>query len=154
MTSRLFLACIVAASAMLAGCFEEEKTSVSYTAYNDTDRGIVSIIVNGRGGILNASSHGGGGEMCCVAIPNKWRPGLNATIKWAEDGDWLLDDQGREVIRDGKRVYVPRPYKEKTVEVPRYDNRLGRFNIHFFPNDEVRVIVNMYGPGHPDYPFK
>lgn len=146
---------MVATSGMLGGCFEEEKTSVSYTAYNHTDRGIVSIIVNGRGGILNVYPHGGGGgDLCCVAIPNRWTPALTATVKWQDAGDFKRDAQGAVVRVDGVPVVVEEPWKEKTVEIPRYDERLGRVNLHFFANDEVRVVVNMYGPGHLDYPIK
>lgn len=140
-------------SALLSGCFEPEKTAVSYAAYNHTDKSIVSIIVNGEGGILGSRAHGGGGEICCVVIPNKWRPGLKATIKWEEDGDWLLDENGKEVIRNGKRVYVPVPWKEKSVEVLEYNEHLGQFQMHFFPRDEVKVVVSNYMPGHPKYPI-
>jgi hypothetical protein len=140
-------------SASLSGCFEPEKSGVSYAAYNHTDKSIVSIIVNGEGGILGSRAHGGGGEICCVVIPNKWYPGLKATIKWEEDGDWLLDENGKEVIRNGKRVYVPAPWKEKTVEVLEYDKHLGQLQMHFFPGDEIKIVVSNYMPGHPKYPL-
>lgn len=91
--------------------------------------------------------------MCCVILPKKWRPGLMATIKWRVDGDWLLDAQGKEVIRDGKRVYVPAPWKERTVEVPKYEGVMGRFYIHFLPKDEVKVAVSLYGPGRAEHPY-
>lgn len=138
---------------LLTACFGEEKEAVSYVAYNHTDDGIVSIIINGEGGILGADPQGGGGEMCCVILPKKWRRGLMATIKWRVDGDWLLDAQGKEVIRDGKRVYVPAPWKERTVEVPKYEGVMGRFYIHFLPKDEVKVAVSLYGPGRAEHPY-
>lgn len=137
---------------LLTACFEEKKEAVSYVAYNHTDDGIVSIIINGEGGILGADPQGGGGEMCCVILPKKWRPGLMATIKWRVDGDWLLDAQGKEVIRDGKRVYVPAPWKERTVEVPKYEE-MGRFYIHFLPKDEIKVAVSLYDPGRAEHPY-
>ena len=140
-------------SASLSGCFEPEKSGVSYAAYNHTDKSIVSIIINGEGGILGSRAHGGGGEICCVVIPNRWRPGLKATIKWEEDGDWLLDENGKEVIRNGKRVYVPAPWKEETVEVPDYGEELGKFFIHFLPGDEVKVAVSPYAPWNPKHPY-
>lgn len=146
-------------SALAAGCKldgSDQKTAVSYTAYNDTDRSIVSIIINGEGGILNARAHGGGGEVCCVVIPDTWRPGLKVTIKWKESGDYKRDEKGQIVMDDGVPVVIERPYKERTVEVPKYEGgeNLGRFNIHFFPNDEVKVVVSRYGPGHPSYPLR
>ena len=147
---RLFI--VLATCILITACFEEEKETVSYVAYNHTDDGIVSIIINGEGGILGADPQGGGGEMCCILLPKKWRPGLKAAIKWRIDGDWLLDAEGKEVIRDGKRVYVPAPWKERTVEVPKYEE-MGRFYIHFLPKDEIKVAVSLVGPGHAKHPY-
>jgi len=144
----------------LTACFgedkassDEEKVSISYLGVNHTDIPIVSIIINGEGGILNVPAQGGGGkEVCCVTLPKKWRPGLMATIKWREDGDWLKDANGKEVIRDGIRVYVPAPWKTKTVEVPEYTpNDLQHFDIHFLPGDQVLVKASYFYPYHPDY---
>jgi len=150
---RLGLALLL--SVFLAGCLEEEKVGLSYHAYNHTDKSIVSIVINGEGGILGARAHGEGGGVCCVVLPKKWRPGLMATIKWQPDGEWLKDDQGREVIRDGKKVLVRAPWTERTLEVPKYDSTtgMGDFHMHFFPNDEVKVLVNIYGAGHSSHPY-
>ena len=126
----------------LAACGGDEKIGVSYLGLNYTDKNIVSVVVNGEGGILDVPAQGGGGGIvCCVVIPKKWRPGLKVTIKWQEDGDWLLDEKGKEVIRNGKKVYVPAPWKERTVDIPEY-KAMGEFYIVFFPNDEVKVAVS------------
>jgi hypothetical protein len=45
-------------------------------------------------------------------------------------------------------------YKEKVVEVEKYD-RPGSIYLHFFPNDEVRVVVSNaagYSQKHPIAP--
>lgn len=137
--------------ALLTGCLEDEKTGVSYTGVNHTDVSVVEVSPNGeRGGIMVAPAHGMSGDICCVTLPAKWKPGLTTTVSWQDDGNWLLDEQGREVIQDGKTVYVPAPRKSKVVEVPKYDEP-GTFWIHFFPNDEVRIVVSNYGPGHPKH---
>ena len=141
-------------SASLSGCFEPEKSGVSYAAYNHTDKSIVSIIVNGEGGILGSRAHGGGGEICCVVIPNKWRPGLKATIKWQQDDIPVFDTTGKRVIRNGIPVVIESPWKEKNVEVSDYGEQLGRLFIHFLPRDEVKVAVSLYGPGHPNHPYR
>ena len=91
--------------------------------------------------------------MCCIILPKKWRSGLLATIKWQGGGTYQRDAQGKEIIRDGKRVYVPDPFKERTVEVPKYEGDMGRFYIHFLPKDEVKVAVSLYGPGRAEHPY-
>ena len=145
----------LASLTLLTACFEEADGAVSYLAVNHTDRSIVSITVNGEGGILGAPAQGGGGEMCCVTLPSKWRPGLKVTIGWENDGDWLLDARGEEVIRDGKRVYVPLPWKTRTVDVPEYkgEDAGGRLHIHFLPNDEVKVLRSVMGYRSSAYPI-
>lgn len=132
---------------------EPEKVSLSYLGVNHTDESVVSIIVNGVGGILDAPAQGGGGaQICCVMLPKRWRPGLTTEIKWQVDGDWLTDDKGKEVLRDGRRVYVPKPYKTQIVEVPQYtDDELGHFDIHIMPGDKVLVKVSSIFPEHPKY---
>ena len=128
--------------AMLGGCLEAEKEALSYTAINRTDTDIVAIAVNDKGGVLNASAQSGGGDaICCVLLPKEWRPGLTAEIAWREDGQWQTDANGKEIIKDGRQVYVPEPWKKKTVEIPRYPKEMGTFYIVFFPNDEVRVAI-------------
>ena len=142
---------------LLAGC-EDSTTALSYLAVNHTNKSVLSITINGQGGILNAPAMGGGGgEVCCVVVPTKWRPGLTATIGWENDGDWLLDKNGQPVIRNGKKVYVPAPWKTRTVVIPEYDSdNLGRFHIHFLPNDQVLVKIGNFNyrkPGYyPPYP--
>ena len=152
-TKSYLTACLI--GFVLAACSGDDTVAVSYAAYNHTDKSIVSIVINGEGGILDASAHGGGGSMCCVILPRRWRPGLMATIKWQLDGDWLKDEQGKEVIRDGKTVLVPGPWKERTVEVPKYTSEgdLGTFFIHIFPGDEVKVLMNIYDAGNPQHPL-
>ena len=42
--------------------------------------------------------------------------------------------------------------KEKVVEVEKYDET-GDIYMHFFPNDEVRVVVSWVGPRNPRHPI-
>ncbi|WP_159877607.1 DUF3304 domain-containing protein [Aquitalea denitrificans] len=136
----------------LAGC-EEEKTSLSYLAVNHTDKSVLSITINGQGGILNAPAMGGGGgEICCVIVPSQWRPGLTVTIGWENDGDWLRDKNGQPIIRDGIKVYVAAPRKTRTVTIPKYQAKeMQHVDIHFLPNDQVLVKLSDILPYHPDY---
>jgi hypothetical protein len=128
--------------ALLLACKPQETTrAVPYGAVNHTDVEIVSIAINGAGGVLNSRAHtDGSAGVCCVVVPRQWTPGLTATIQWEEDGDWLLDSNGKTVLRDGIKVYVPAPWKTRTVPIPRYDGD-GDFYVFFFPGDDVRVAM-------------
>ena len=126
----------------LAACGGDEKIGVSYLGLNYTDKNIVSVVVNGEGGILDVPAQGGGGGIvCCVVIPKKWRPGLKVTIKWQEDDIPVFDDKGKRVIKNGIPVVIESPRKERTVEVPDYKT-MGEFYIVFFPNEVVKVAVS------------
>lgn len=43
-------------------------------------------------------------------------------------------------------------YKEKIVEVEKY-NDLGSIYLHFFPDDQVRVVVSEYVSRSPNHPI-
>ena len=145
------LACLI--GFVLAACSGDETVAVSYAAYNHTDKSIVSIVINGEGGILDASAHGGGGSMCCVILPKRWRPGLMATIKWQEDDIPIFNPDGTRKVIDGVPATKESPWKERTVEVPKYEGAMGTFFIHIFPGDEVKVLMNIYGAGNPNHPL-
>lgn len=142
-------------SCMFAACEQDDTVAVAYEAYNHTATPIDAVVVNGEGGILNATPFGGGGGVCCVVLPSKWRPGLNVLIKWQRGGHWERDLAGRVVEKDGRRQFVEGEWKERTVEVPEYvgGDQTGRLHIHFFLEDDVRVTVLPFGPGHKNYPY-
>jgi Protein of unknown function (DUF3304) len=135
---------------LLVGCFEEEKTGVSYVGVNHTFEGVADVTLNGSGGIMTAYPRGTSGDVCCVTMPATWSEGLTLTIAWEDGGRWLLDSEGKEVIRDGKTVLVRGKRKTKTVLVPRYESPEILW-IHFFPNDEIKLVMSKYGPGHPKH---
>lgn len=138
--------------ALLSGCLEDEKTGVSYDGANHTDRPAMFVTINGEGGIMNIEPGAEGGDICCVIVPVKWKPGLKVTVGWQDEGSWLKDEQGNEVIRNGKTVLIPAPRKSKTVDLPEYDTPETLW-IHFFPNEEVKVVMSKYGPGSVKHPI-
>lgn len=143
---------LLALPLFLAAC-GEENTAVSYPAVNHTDKPIDSITINDQGGILNAPPMGGGGkDVCCVVVPKEWKPGLTVEIGWENDGDRLRDKNGEPVLRDGKKVYVPVPWKFSTVPIPEYTAKQRQhFDIHFLPGDQVMVKLSDIFPEHKDY---
>lgn len=62
-------------------------------------------------------------------------PGMKVRVRW---------DMPEEHIHN---------VKEKIVEVEKCD-QTGDVYMHFFPNDEVRVVVSPDGPGAPSYPIR
>lgn len=136
----------------LTACFEEEMEGVSYQGANHSDIAAMYVTLNGEGGIMIANEHGYSGNICCVNVPKKWRSGLTVTVGWQDEGSWLLDGSGKEVIRNGNTVLVPAPRKSKTVQIPEYTTPETLW-VHFFPNDEVKVVMSKYWPGHAKHPL-
>ncbi|WP_089084724.1 DUF3304 domain-containing protein [Aquitalea magnusonii] len=136
----------------LAGC-EEEKTSLSYLAVNHTTKPIDSITINDQGGVLNVPAMGGGGgEVCCVIVPSKWRPGLTVKISWLQGGHFQRDASGNVVMKNGNKVFIEGSWKTRTVTIPEYQAKeMQHVDIHFLPNDQVLVKLSDIFPEHPDY---
>lgn len=123
---------------MLAAC-RPETTGVGITSYNHMKRDhIYTFTVNGAMG-PNASPESGGKESCCVAIPNMWRPGLKVKIAW--EYDTYQNDRNS-----------PLPPQEAEVEVPRY-TKPGTFQVHFYPDNKIKIVVSNCFPGHAFYPM-
>lgn len=47
----------------------------------------------------------------------------------------------------------PPPPQEAMVELPEYSSEAGSIQAHFYPNHKVKVVVSVYGIGHPRYPM-
>jgi hypothetical protein len=142
MTPRILSTTIACAlCALLLACKPQETTrAVPYGAVNHTDIGIASIAINGAGTVLAPPKHGQAGGACCVVVPRQWTPGLTATVQWEENGTFLKDKNGNEVLNDGVPILIEAPWKTRTVPIPRYDGD-GDFYVFFFPGDDVRVAM-------------
>ena len=135
-----FFACLAALSlsacAHLDSGYEEPpKTATAQVGIvNHTGNYIYSASVDGAGG-GNMSAWGAGvASVCCASIPRVWYPGMKVSVRWN------MPVKGNDVI------------KEKIVEVEKYD-RPGSIYLHFFPNDEVRVIVTSIGGPSSEHPI-
>jgi hypothetical protein len=133
----------------------EKLEGTSYFPVNHTDKNIVSIIVNGEGGVAHVDAKSESNGDCCVGLPHKWHPGIKVTIKWQEDDVYILDKNGKFVIEGGKKKVIEQPWKTKTVEVPKYDgeDETGQLYIYFYSNDVVKVIRSAGYPTNPEYPL-
>lgn len=112
----------------------ESKYGASVGIVNHTARYIHSATVNGAGGANMDAWGAGSGDICCASVPTKWYPGMQVHVRW-------------NMPENGKYNY-----KEKIVEVERYDEP-GTIFMHFFPNDEVRAVVSQYASWSPMHPI-
>jgi len=121
----------------LVGCAHQSLAATAdISGINYTDTYVSLFTLNGYPG-PNVMPYRDGGGVCCISVPEKWKPGMTVTVKWTD-----------------KRNANPIPWKTKVVEVPQYGlEDIGHFTVHFFPNDEIKVLVTTKYPGHPEYPF-
>ncbi|WP_432262515.1 DUF3304 domain-containing protein [Cupriavidus sp. TMH.W2] len=99
-----------------------------YSYYVTGPRGM-----NGGGGKMSPAFEEGPaepGEMCCVGIPQPWKPGTQLRIEWERDRKPFdyKDRSGLAVLT-------------ATVTVPEYAARTSGFWPIFLPGDRVKVMV-------------
>jgi hypothetical protein len=112
---------------------ENTTASAQVGIVNHTGKFIYSATVDGSGGGTMSRWSAGLANICCATIPDVWRPGIKVLVRWD--------------MPEGHTHIV----KEKIVEVEKYDEP-GSIYMHFFSNDEVRVVVSNaagYSKKHP-----
>lgn len=113
---------------------EPATASAQVGVVNHTGNYIYSASVDGAGGGKMSAWAAGTANICCASIPRVWYPGMKVRVRWN--------------MPIGRQDVI----KEKIVEVEKYD-RPGSIYLHFFPNDEVRVVVSNIGGPHPEHPI-
>lgn len=152
------LLCVFLMVCVLQGCgkteepAKEEGSASSISGFNYSNEGIQEFYVNGQWG--GAISIGGGyGNVCCVVIPDKWAPGLSATVTWRRsDCGGSGPGNNRCPFGTGGEGWHHKTL-EATVPVEPYD-RPNDVQVMFLPNDEVKIHVSHFDPDHPDHPSK
>lgn len=117
-----------------------ERTTATATAQvgivNHTGNFIYSASVDGSGGAGMSAWGAAVANVCCTSIPRVWYPGMKVLVRW-------------DMPEGHKHIS-----KEKIVEIEKYDEP-GSIYLHFFPNDEVRVVVSNiagFSRSHPIAP--
>jgi len=111
--------------------------NASLGAVNHTNQFLYEFSVNGAFG-RNADVYGGGiAGTCCVRLPRVWRPDLTVDIKY----DLLIND-GKDDNWKIKKGVLVEPY-----------TKAGDVYVHFFPNDQIRVVVSLSGPSGSKHPI-
>ncbi|HEK0789750.1 TPA: DUF3304 domain-containing protein, partial [Proteus mirabilis] len=98
-----------------------------------------------------------GGTVCCVMIPEKWRPNLIAHIKWEKLDKSKIPlapdfDQVEAYNHWEKELDRYTTYHEAWVPIPQYDEPCS-VKVHFLPCNEVKITTSCKGYGHPEYPI-
>ncbi|MYM73522.1 DUF3304 domain-containing protein [Duganella sp. FT134W] len=112
-----------------------DRATAQVGIVNHTGNYIDSASVDGAGGGNMARWGAGIANICCTSIPRVWYPGMKVLVRWD--------------MPEGHTHIV----KEKVVEVEKYE-RPGSIYMHFFPNDDVRVVVSPVVPWSPAYPIR
>ncbi|WIF71312.1 DUF3304 domain-containing protein [Proteus vulgaris] len=120
--------------------------------YNHTQYSITAFSINeGYGSI--------GGTVCCVMIPEKWRPNLIAHIQWNKVDKNNLPFPAPnfnevEAYRQWKQKLHDNTSSHKAwVPIPQYDKEVCGVDVHFLPCNEVKITTSCYSYGDPEYPI-
>ncbi|MBB3213223.1 hypothetical protein FHW67_002512 [Herbaspirillum sp. Sphag1AN] len=97
-----------------------------------SDFSIEEPIVSGPlGGKFAYGASCGGIIAAGYALPEKWTPGMKVRVRWKPDSrEWI----------------------EKTTNILRYE-KANRITVHFFADDQVRVVSSLYYPESKYYPI-
>jgi len=131
---------------------KQEGMAVAISGYNYTIEGIQEFFVNGEwGGGLGIGA--GFDKVCCVMLPEKWTPGLSATVEWRRsDCGGKGPGNARCPFGTHGEGWHAKTLKA-TVFIEPYE-RPNAVQVMFLPNDEVKIYVSHFGPQHPDHPGK
>jgi len=88
---------------------------------------ISGFYVDGAYGSNVGREGGGDSDVCCVLLPNKWRPGLTAEVRWAV-GDWSRQNKQETAAGNFKSITFER--FKAIVPVEKYDVP-GQLYVHF-----------------------
>ena len=104
------------------------------------------------------SAPGLGGGYCCIMLPMKWFPGMQAKIEWETAPKITGKVPGYENLEE--YMNWERELKKKnrkfreTVNVPEYGKSRCGMSVHFLPCNQVKVTTTCVGYGTPNYPIK
>ncbi|WP_082712677.1 DUF3304 domain-containing protein [Pseudomonas agarici] len=140
----------------LFGCSsaDNEMAGGNLQAVNHTVHAINWMSVNGY------RAHGGGGSVCCIIMPTKWRPGLKAHIEWEVDPDPFAKIK-RKTTSYGFDETAWTEHEAKfqrhstTVDIPEWPGTEScGLKVHFLVCNQIKVTTSCWGYGSPNNPIK
>ncbi len=136
LTSCLLAACASNSGGLSTRDADKAYINASIGPVNHTSQYLYGFTINGAFGANARAYAWRNAGTCCVRLPRIWRPGLTVDIQY----DLLINDGKDDNWKTKKGVPVE-PYTKP-----------GDVYVHFFPNDEIRVVVSNWDPdgeGHP-----
>jgi hypothetical protein len=91
---------------------------------------------------------GGGGNICCVSLPEEWKPGLAVELRW-EVADWSTVDPDQ--VKENNYASTRRAYYRARVPIEKYQ-RADHLWVHFFSDGKARLISSVLPPENPLHP--
>lgn len=119
-----------------------DKLTAQISGYNHTDQYIHQFYVDGAWGGNVMAYTGGGSFVCCIVYPRQWRDGLTANVRWTTSSP----DPNATGPETQER------WHEATVPIEAYKEPGTRLNVHFLPEDKVRLIIFSGSDGAEGYP--
>jgi hypothetical protein len=136
-----------------AGINDSNSTPVGLTGtqHMGPNFNVSGFYVDGAYGSNVGREGGGGSDVCCVLLPNKWRPGLTAEVRWAV-GDWSKENLTETAAGNYTSITSEGVYKA-LVPVEKYEEP-GKVYVHFFKGGKVRVVSGPFGYGSKEHPIQ
>ncbi|KPC53774.1 DUF3304 domain-containing protein [Amantichitinum ursilacus] len=132
---------------------DSQYIPASVKTVNHTMASLNWVSVNGMSGSA--------GEICCVMLPNQWRPGLKANVEWEIDpnpyekmkrkpgGGFVFDDAA---IARHKAAYTQH---KAIVDIPQYpDGQTCGLKIYFLVCNQLKATTSCLHYTDPNYPIK
>lgn len=120
----------------------DNMATASISGYNHTGEYIHQFYIDDAWGGNVFAYTGGGSFVCCLIYPLRWRPGLQAKVRWTTSSS-DPDATGEDIV--GK-------WHEAVVPIEKYDKTGTTLNVHFLPQGKIRLVVSDMSANHPDYP--
>lgn len=155
------LALLILGTLLSGGCDNPAVESWSggdLRGVNHTRQEIPRFSVNGRAG-PNIGAFGEGGGACCISLPDKWRPGLQADVEWVvSTTSSVLKFPGYE---DWDKYEIWKKKREEglvkhraTVDIPDYGDKKCGLTVHFLACNQIKVTASCWALSRPEYPIK
>jgi hypothetical protein len=115
-----------------------------------TDFSVTEFYVNGYSGSNVGREGGGGSNYCCVLLPERWRGGLVAELRWSV-ADWSKEK--KEETQLGIYQSITLKCFKAYVPIEKYFGTPGQLYIHFFSKGGAWIISSDVGSGATTHPI-